>query len=191
VDAILEGREAGNLENDLVADQNLAARVARGDEEAFEELVRRHHPRLSRIAGRFFRRPEIVEELVQEALVKAYTSMASYRGEMPLQHWLSKIAVNACYDQLRRQKARPEATVDTLVFQLASSPSLVEAEDARICAEQILSRLAPEERLVLTLMVLEDLPVKDVARLTGWSVPNVKIRAFRARAKLRKIVGRG
>lgn len=191
MDAILEGREAGNLENDLVADQNLAARVARGDEEAFEELVRRHHPRLSRIAGRFFRRPEIVEELVQEALVKAYTSMASYRGEMPLQHWLSKIAVNACYDQLRRQKARPEANVDTLVFQLASSPSQVEAEDARICAEQILSRLAPEERLVLTLMVLEDLPVKDVARLTGWSVPNVKIRAFRARAKLRKIVGRG
>jgi RNA polymerase sigma-70 factor (ECF subfamily) len=173
-----------------VPDGWLAASAASGDGEAFDELVRRHQPRLLKLAGRFFRRPEVVEEVVQEAFLKAYTSLDGFRGERPFGHWLTRITVNASYDQLRRQRARPETALDEAsVLDLLASPDGSESELARITAEQLLTRLAPEERLVLTLTVLEELPVRDVARLTGWSIPNVKVRAFRARRKLRRALG--
>lgn len=181
------------------ADRQLARRIGQGDEAAFEELVRRHHPRLSRIAGRFFRRPEVVEEVLQEVFVKAYAAIDGYRGEMPLEHWLSRITVNACHDQLRRQKARPESLVSQLPnedgfperLEPRAEPGFWEREEARLLAEQLLSLLAPAERLVLTLLVLEELPVAEVARLTGWSRTNVKVRAFRARSRLRKLARLG
>lgn len=172
------------------SDGSLAASAAAGSGEAFDELVRRHQPRLLRLAGRFFRRPELIEEVVQEAFLKAYTSLDGFRGDRPFGHWLTRIAVNASYDQLRRQRARPETALDEAsVLELLASPDGSESEVARITAGQLLARLSPEERLVLTLTVLEDLPVKDVAGLTGWSIPNVKVRAFRARRKLRRALG--
>lgn len=172
------------------SDRPLAASAARGDAEAFDELVRRHQPRLLRLAGRFFRRPEVVEEVVQETFLKAFLSLGGFRGDRPFGHWLTRIAVNASHDQLRRQRARPETAVDdAAVLDLLASPAGGESELARITAGQLLARLSPEERLVLTLTVLEELPVKDVAQLTGWSIPNVKVRAFRARAKLRRALG--
>jgi RNA polymerase sigma-70 factor (ECF subfamily) len=173
-----------------VSDGSLAASAAGGDGEAFDELVRRHQPRLLRLAGRFFRRPEVVEEVVQEAFLKAFLSLDGFRGERPFGHWLTRITVNASYDQLRRQRARPETAIDeAAVLDLVASPAESESELARITAEQLLARLSPEERLVLTLTALEELPVKEVARLTGWSIPNVKVRAFRARTKLRRALG--
>jgi RNA polymerase sigma-70 factor (ECF subfamily) len=172
------------------SDGSLAASAAAGNGEAFDELVRRHQPRLLRLAGRFFRRPELIEEVVQEAFLKAYTCLKGFRGDRPFGHWLTRIAVNASYDQLRRQRARPETALDDAsVLDLLASPDGTESEVARITAGQLLARLSPEERLVLTLTVLENLPVKDVAGLTGWSIPNVKVRAFRARRKLRRVLG--
>jgi RNA polymerase sigma-70 factor, ECF subfamily len=185
---------------DIAADRTLANRILGGDESAFEDLVDRHYGRVSRIAGRFFRQPDTIEEIAQEVFVKAFLSMSTYRAEMPVEHWLSRIAVNACYDQLRRRKRRPETPVsqvtdDSVEFyaRLGAPAGSAESaywarEEARLCAEQLLALLSPPERLVLTLMVLEDLSVAEVADLTGWSTANVKIRAFRARARLRKIL---
>ena len=161
--------------HDLVADQRLAQRIVGGDDEAFEDLVRRHFKQVARIAGRFFRRPEIAEEVVQEVFVKAFTAMATYRAEMPLEHWLSRIAVNACYDQLRRSKRRPESSVSEIAedpaefFDRLRAPggtataAFWEKEEARLCAEELLSMLAPAERVVLTMMVLEDMTAAEVA----------------------------
>jgi RNA polymerase sigma-70 factor (ECF subfamily) len=186
--------------HDLTTDRQLAARILDGDEVAFEELVDRHYGRVSRIAGRFFRRKDAVEEIAQEVFVKAFVSMSTYRAEMPLEHWLCRITVNACYDQLRRKRRRPEAVVSQIVddpadfyARLAAPAGSPESaywarEEARLCAEQLLALLTPPERLVLTLMVLEDLSVAEVADLTGWSTANVKIRAFRARGRLRKLI---
>lgn len=190
---------ARRADKDLDADRRLAERIVSGDEAAFEEFVAQHYGRVARIAGRFFRRGEIAEEIHQEVFVKAYTAMAGYRAEMPLEHWVSRIAVNACYDQLRRARRRPETPVSQLcddsgdLFErLAAQSAAVDGfwrrEDARLCAEQILDLLAPAERLVLTLMVLEDLTASEVAAVTGWSVANVKVRAFRARGRLRKLL---
>lgn len=186
----------------LEGDRCLARAIGTGDEGAFEDFVNRFSPRVFRIATRYFRQRETVEETAQEVFLKAFANIGSYRGEMPLEHWISRIAVNACYDTLRRRQARPESLESELLdgdgdagefFQrLAardSAPdSYWERENARLMAEQLLSRLAPAERVVLTLLVLEDLSVAEVASLTGWSRPNVKIRAFRARNRLRKIL---
>jgi RNA polymerase sigma-70 factor, ECF subfamily len=192
--------EDAGRRHDIAADRRLADRILGGDESAFEDLVGRNYSRVTRIAGRFFRQRDAIEEIAQEVFVKAFVSMGTYRAEMPLEHWLSRIAVNACYDQLRRKQRRPETAVSQIVddpaefYARLSAPAgsiesaYWEREEARVCAEQLLDLLTPPERLVLTLMVLEDLSVSEVADLTGWSIANVKIRAFRARGRLRKLL---
>lgn len=183
---------------DRSEDLALAARIADGDGAAFEALVERWYGHVSRIVGRFFRRQEIAEEVRQDVFVKVYSKIDSYRGEMPLEHWLARVAVNACYDQLRRDARRPETPIADLTDdageffdRLRAAPgrerdAFWEREEARLTAERLLETLAPAERLVLTLMVLEERSVAEVAELTGWSRANVKVRAFRARGRLRK-----
>jgi RNA polymerase sigma-70 factor (ECF subfamily) len=189
-----------DLTDHLVHDRRTASRVLAGDEDAFAEVVRAHHSQVVRIVGRFFRRADAIEEIAQEVFVKAYTGMTGYRGEVPLAHWLARITVNACYDQLRRQRARPEVGFS----QLGSDPEAFlasyvgsdgdgvtsgwEREEARLAAEQLLTRLSAADRLVLTLTVLEGMTSAEVAALTGWSVANVKVRAFRARNRLRALL---
>ncbi|MEW6365463.1 MAG: RNA polymerase sigma factor [Acidobacteriota bacterium] len=190
-------RDADGLERD----RRLAERVVEGDEAAFEELVGLHHRQVARISGRFFRRPELVEEVCQEVFVKAFIGMRTYRAEQPLEHWMARVTVNTCYDQLR-QRRHEEMSLSQVVEnpvdfydRLPAPDGSPEAEfwgreEGRMCAEQMLARLGATERLVLTLMVLEDLSVEEVSKLTGWSKANVKIRAFRARAKLRELLTR-
>jgi len=184
----------------LASDRLLASRVVSGDDEAFGEVIRANQHQVVQIAGRFFRRADVIEDIAQEVFVKAYGAMAGYRGEVPLGHWLSRITVNACYDQLRRQRTRPEIAFS----QLGSDPHEREGtgvpfegndasvhwqrEEARLDAEKVLAKVSPPDRLVLTLMVLEGMTVAEVAALTGWSVANVKIRAFRARNRIRKLM---
>src|SRR5687768_3776653 len=93
-------RSNGRDAHDVAADRVVAANVVSGDEGAFEALVSRYYARVARIAGRFFRQPDMIEEIAQDVFVKVYVNMAGYRGEMPLEHWISRVAVNACYDQL-------------------------------------------------------------------------------------------
>lgn len=190
-----------DLQTTLVEDRQLAERISSRDEAAFDELVERHFARVARIAGRFFRQPDAAEEIHQEVFLKAFTSIGSYRGEVPLEHWLSRIAVNACYDALRRSRRRPETHLEAVTDPAASSPppeteandgtSFWRREQARIAADEMLAMLQPAERLVLTLMVLEDRSAAEVADLTGWSVVNVKVRAFRARGKLKALLNPG
>jgi len=184
----------------LAGDRFLASRIVAGDSEAFGELVHANHTLVVRIAGRFFRRPDAIEDVAQEVFVKAYGAMARYKAEVPIGHWLSRIAVNACYDRLRRQRARPEIAFSQLgnevdgadPVELAAkgqdAASFWRREEARIDAERMLSRVPAADRTVLTLLVLEGLTVAEVAALTGWSAANVKIRAFRARNRIRKLL---
>jgi len=185
----------------LARDRRLADRCLAGGDEAFEELVRRHQAKVFRVAGRFFRQRDVVEEVAQEVFLKAFLALPAYRGEVPLEHWLCRITVNACYDLLRQRRrtagtpggpARGE-NPDPLQL-LPDRPEdrpdeeFWRREQSRDLAERILTRLSPAERIVLTLLVLEELPVAEVARLTGWSRVNVKVRAFRARRKLQQVM---
>lgn len=184
----------------LASDRLLASRVVSGDDEAFGNFVRANQRQVVRIAGRFFRRADLIEDIAQEVFVKAYGAMAGYRGEVPLAHWLSRITVNACYDQLRRQRTRPEISFSQLgsdphehngtgaLFEGHDASVHWQREEARLDAEKILAKVSPADRLVLTLMMLEGMTVAEVSALTGWSVANVKIRAFRARNRVRKLM---
>lgn len=172
-----------------------------GNERAFEEILRRYSPRVFRIASKFFRQPDQVEDAAQEAFLKAYTQLSSYEGRGSLEGWLTRITTNQCINKLRSAKRRPESSVSELTDhegpwlenQLAgvSMERHQSTESGRVAAdlaEKVLSELPADDRLVLMSIDGEHLPVKDVAALTGWSESKVKVRAFRARRRMRKAI---
>jgi RNA polymerase sigma-70 factor, ECF subfamily len=181
-----EGGENGG--EPLADDVRLVRRIRDGDQAAFDELVRRAYPPVARIAGRFFREPFAIDEIAQEVFVKAFLALGSWEARVPLQRWLSRITVNACYDELRRRRRTTAPAGRAPAAELADDPLMWEREETRLWATQVLARLPAAERLVLTLTVLEDLSVAEVAELTGWSKVNVKVRAFRARRRLKRIL---
>src|ERR1044071_1859891 len=94
-------------------DARLVKSVLAGDESAFEELFNRHRRRVSLIASRFFRRREQIEEVIQESFTKAYLALPDFSNEREssFASWLARISFNTCYDELRRQKRRPESVM--------------------------------------------------------------------------------
>jgi RNA polymerase sigma-70 factor (ECF subfamily) len=182
------------------ADAELAARARDGDESAFEELFRRHRRRVALIAARFFRRREQVEEVVQESFTKAFFALGEFGGgrDASFAAWLARIAFNVSYDELRRQKRRPEGALEELTEEEAAglSARLRDGPDAearavsRDLAAKLLARLAPEDRLVLVMLDVEGLSVAEIASLLGWTGSKVKVRAHRARAHLRGVLKR-
>ena len=184
-------------------DAELVARARTGDEPAFEELFNRHRRRVALIASRFFQRREQIEEIVQESFMKAYFALADFSSseESAFASWLARIAFNACYDELRRTRRRPEHTASELSDDDSSSLRQTLAVEAagqdtealmieRDLARKLLARLNPEDRLLLVMLNVEELSVADIAGLTGWSASKVKVRAQRARAHLRGLLGK-
>lgn len=181
------------------SDSDLVAAVLSGNPERFEELVRRYQPRLFATARRYSRRESEVEDLVQEIFLKAYGKLDTWRGDAPFEHWLMRLAVRTCYDALRSHRRNREHSVTDLsgdeadwLERHAASPesSSTDADGARALVATVLEQMSPAHRLVLTLMEIEERSVKEIAELTGWSIPLVKVRAFRARAEMRKILSR-
>jgi RNA polymerase sigma-70 factor, ECF subfamily len=186
------------------ADAELVTRARAGDDDAFEQLFNRHKRRVALIASRFFKSVEQVEEIVQESFMKAYFALESFSSpqETAFASWLARIAFNACYDELRRTQRRPENRASDLSEEDESSlrerlPGLVAAQPEteaalidRDLAAKLLSRLRPEDRLVLVMLDVEELSVAEAAEQTGWSVSKVKVRAHRARAQLRRVLGK-
>ena len=184
-------------------DEELIADVLAGQTEEFSELSSRHRQRVERLCQRFFSDQEIARDLAQEAFLKAFAALATYRAEMPFGAWLRAIVVNVCYDELRRRKRRPEELVGDFtepelewmqVVNSATPEDLVaEAEERREShdlSHRLLDSLKPEDRMVLVLKDSEELGVAEIAGMLGWSEAKVKIRAFRARQILRKQAGR-
>lgn len=176
-------------------DAELIAEVLSGNPASFEPLVLRYQPRLFAMARRYARREDEVQDLVQEVFIKAFQKLGSYRGEAPFEHWLMRLAVRTCYDSLRAHQRNRESMIGDLtedehawLDRFAAQPETTDghAEAARTLIARLLDRLSPPARLVITLLEIEDRSVKEVAELTGWSIPVVKIRAFRARAEMRR-----
>ncbi len=182
-------------------DDALVSAAATGDEGAFELLFERHRRQVARIGGRFFAQREQIEEIIQDSFTKAYFALNTYHGthEASFKAWLAQIAVNCCYDQLRRQRRRPEQTfgdieeneAQQLAMQLRAQPKDVESRViSRDLAGKLLARLSAEDRLVLTLLDVEGFSVAEIAEMTNWSISKVKVRAHRARAHLRRVLQR-
>jgi RNA polymerase sigma-70 factor (ECF subfamily) len=177
----------------------LIAAVLRGDSASFEPLVAKYSPRVFATARRYARRDSEIEDIVQEVWLKAYDKLGSFRGEAPFEHWLMRMTVRTCYDFLRSHQRNRESAFseisepeeDWLDHFVADPGSASEdADAAKLLVNRVLEKLSPEARMVIQLLEIEDRSVKEIAEITGWSVPLVKVRAFRARAEMRKILAR-
>ena len=179
----------------------LAGRSARGDDDAFAEIVRRYGPRVFRVVGRFFRQRDRAEEAAQEVFLKAFTQLDAYEGRGSMEGWLTRIATTTCLNLLRSAKRRPELTLSDLTADegawLETHTAGAAAEQHRAVesgvvaadlAERVLDKMSHDDRLVLTLVDGEELAVKEVAEMTGWSESRVKVQAFRARRRMREAV---
>lgn len=183
-----------------LADDCLVELSLQGNPDAFESLVRRYRRRVLAIARHFFRQPETVEDITQETFAKAYFALQNYQRGASLEYWLARIAVNNCYDELRRRKSKGEMTVsditedeivwiDSKLSQTSQSHFIREAEQqlASELTEKLLNKLSPEDRIILILLHAEEYSVAEISKLIGWSEAKVKIRAFRARQSMRKL----
>lgn len=177
----------------------LIAAVLKGNRASFEPLVHKYSPRVFATARRYARRESEVEDISQEVWLKAFEKLRSFRNEAPFEHWLMRLTVRTCYDFLRAHQRNREMSFsdlsepesDWLEKFLAAPETGSETTDAaKMLVKRVLERLSPQARMVITLLEIEDRPVKEIARLTGWSVPLVKVRAFRARAEMRKIISK-
>jgi RNA polymerase sigma-70 factor (ECF subfamily) len=177
------------------SEADLIAAVLSGDTASFEPLIVRYQPKVFATARRYARREDEVEDIVQEVFLKAFQKLASYRAEAPFEHWLMRLAVRTCYDFLRAHQRNRETPisdfasedadwVDRLAAGAEDDPSV--ESGSRELVQRLLEHLPPEARLVITLLELEDRSVKEIAALTGWSQPLVKVRAFRARRQMRR-----
>jgi RNA polymerase sigma-70 factor (ECF subfamily) len=159
-----------------------------GDEDAFAALVRRHQGRVFRLIGRFLRRPEDVEEVAQETFLRAWSRLSTYSARAPFEHWLTRLCLRCAYDRLRRAATEPPLRAD-------GSGHDVEAPagdpDARLEVERLLARLGAADRFLLVLLEGEGWSVAEIADHLGWTPVNVKVRAHRARRRLRRILEEG
>jgi len=176
-------------------DAELITAVLKGDTASFEPLIAKYSPRLFATARRHARRESEVEDIVQEVWAKAFQKLGSFRGEAPFEHWLMRLAVRTCYDFLRAHQRNREMSFSELSepesdwldhFVADPDRSDENAAAAGLLVERILAQLSAPARLVITLQEIEVRSVKEIAELTGWSVALVKVRAFRARAEMRK-----
>lgn len=180
-------------------DSELIAAVLKGDAASFEPLILKYQPRVFATARRYARRESEVEDIVQEIFLKAFIKLKSFRGDAPFEHWLMRLAVRTCYDFLRGHQRNRETAFTELTepetewldrFVVQSDGADEKASAARDLVNRIMEQLSPAARLVITLLEIEERSVKEISALTGWSVPLVKVRAFRARAEMRKIVAK-
>ena len=175
--------------------------VRRRDEAAARGLVERLYPLVIRIVRGHLPRRLAEEDLAQEVFLRLFARLDQYeaRSGVPFEHWVSRLAVRTCLDAIRAEKRRPEwrlsdldeseaAWVEHLTTEAAAPESAPAA--AREVIELMLSWLSPADRLVINLLDLEGKSVREISQLTGWNETLVKVRAFRARARLRKLAAR-
>ena len=179
--------------------QECVRRVSGGDMVAAGELVEHLHPLVRRWVRNHLPRRESEEDLVQEVFLKLLQKVGSYqeRAGVPFEHWVSRLAVRTCLDALRAERSRPEwrmadlgdgerEWLDYLMHRQMGEPEARDVE-AKAIVTRLMEMLSPPDRLVLTLLDLEERSTQEIAQMTGWSRPMVKMRAMRARRKLRVV----
>jgi RNA polymerase sigma-70 factor (ECF subfamily) len=178
--------------------RELVDAVLRNDEDAARELVRNLYPLVAKLvrAHRPVRSAE--EDLCQMIFIKVLQKLPQFSGKVPLEHWVSRIAVNTCINQIQAEKVRPElreadlSEEQVVVIQNLAATSEALAPDqsfaSRQLVEHLMNALKPAERLVIDLLYLQQQSVAEIRRVTGWSGALVKVRAFRARQKMKRLL---
>jgi RNA polymerase sigma-70 factor (ECF subfamily) len=188
----IAGKITGNA---TMADSECAAEDAAdiraalsGDDEAYRRIVRRYQPLVFRQMFRFTRDRVILDELVQDVFVEAYFSLKGYRATAPFLHWLRRIATRVGYRHWKRS-ARQNRIAAAAREAASTEPGVArDPSDAGALVFEYLKRLSPPDRLVLTLLYLEQCENDEIAERTGWSRTLVRVRAHRARNRLKRIL---
>jgi RNA polymerase sigma-70 factor (ECF subfamily) len=176
-------------------DRELVRRAQREDQEAFEELVRRHQHRVFAVAGGILRKREDVEDIAQQVFVKAYFSLKRFDQRAAFSTWLYKITVNECWDLLRKKKVRPLVYESDLSEEQARQiegserkdadvPDVSDRLEAREQVELLLEGLDERDRLMLMLKEVEGFSIEEVAEVVGLNANTVKVRLFRGRRRI-------
>src|SRR5436190_16566582 len=180
-----------------VLEASCLRRIGQGDEDAARELIDRLHPLVLKLVRAYLPRRASEEDLVQTVFMKVFANLDQYSGQVPVEHWVSRIAVNTCLNEIKAQKIRPEwrwadlsedeqFVVEALSATDGQEPA-VAGEPARELLNRLLSALPPQDRLVIRLLHLEERSVADIRKITGWNTAVIKVRAFRARKKLKTL----
>ena len=166
------------------------------DDEAARKLVQHLYPLVAKLVGAHRPRRMAEEDLCQMIFIKIFQKLSQFSGKVPLEHWVSRIAINTCLNQIEFEKVRPEirhadlsdeevAVVESLA---ASSAELTPDKRfaARQLVEHLLTALKPAERIVIDLLYLQGHSMAEIKKITGWNLPLIKVRAFRARQKMKE-----
>jgi RNA polymerase sigma-70 factor, ECF subfamily len=178
----------------------LVEAALRHDDNAARELVRRLYPLVAKVVRAHRPRRTSEEDLCQMIFIKLFQKLSQFSGKVPLEHWVSRIAVNTCLNQIAAEKVRPELRhadlseeEQAVVENLAATADEL-APDQRLASRQLvehlLELLKPVERLVIDLLYLQERSVEEVRQVTGWSTSLIKVRAFRARRKMKEQLAR-
>lgn len=161
-----------------------------GDERSFARLIARYEGTVAHQMWRFTRDEGELEALTQEVFVEAYFSLAGYKAKAPFLHWLRRIATRVGYRYWKRQARERDRrqTLDTwrADFEVSTKPEVPSEAAERLFG--MLEQLPAKDRLVLTLLYFEELDTREIGERLGWSRSLVKVRAFRARKKLKAML---
>ncbi|MEY2519741.1 MAG: hypothetical protein QOF24_1500 [Verrucomicrobiota bacterium] len=176
--------------------RELVAAVLQQDDEAARELVRRLYPLVAKLVCAHRPARSAEEDLCQMIFIKVMQKLSQFSWKAPLEHWVSRIAINTCINQIQAEKARPELReADLSEEQVAVIQNLAATSDelapdhsfaSRQLVEHLMKALKPADRLVIDLLYLQQRSVAEIQKITGWSGALVKVRAFRARQKMKK-----
>lgn len=178
--------------------RTLVEAALRQDEDAARELVRSLYPLVAKLVRAHRPARSAEEDLCQMIFIKIMQKLSQFSGKVPLEHWVSRIAINTCLNQIQAEKARPELREADLSEEQAAVVRNLAATAAdlapgqsfasRELVEHLMNGLKPAERLVIDLLYLQERTVAEIQKLTGWSGALVKVRAFRARQKMKKMM---
>jgi RNA polymerase sigma-70 factor (ECF subfamily) len=181
-------------------DSEIIKRILNGNTDEFEIILKRYETYVFHIVSKHLP-ADMIEEAAHEVFIRIYKALPSFRNESPLKYWISKIATRYCYDFWRERYRSKEIPMASLTDEHGKWLDAVVAEhsqqsfdneevlrESREVLTWALDRLTAEERMVITLLYLEELSVKEAAGLLGWTVVNVKVKAHRSRNKLRKLI---
>ena len=165
------------------------------DDEAARTLVQQLYPLVAKVVRAHRPRRTAEEDLCQMIFIKVFQKLSQFSGKVPLEHWVSRIAVNTCLNQIASEKVRPElrhadlSEEERAVVENLASSSHELSPDRRFASRQLvehlLAALKPVERLAIDLLYLQGRSVEEIRRITGWSTAAIKVRAFRARQKMK------
>jgi RNA polymerase sigma-70 factor (ECF subfamily) len=191
---VVDGAGAGltDLRSDSQAeDARDIGAVLTGDGDAYAALVRRHQAAVNRYMCHFARDDRVREELVHDVFVEAYMGLGRYRATGPFRHWLYKIATRVGYRHWRQtsaRRAREVSLVDETAPETRAWGHAAERRSTTEYVRMLLEELPPRDRLVLTVLYLEELDPREAAQVLGWSHVMVRVQSYRARAKLRGLL---